>query len=199
MKTGWVQIRIERGHGCLKTGVEIRIHPRLHSTVHRAWQAAFDPLEKPRPNRFAMERSYQILFICSGNYYRSRFAEESFNHHAIENGWKARAFSKGFRPSPERNPGSMSPYALEGLRERGIAPLNAKRMPEELSEGDFVGFPRVIAMSDSEHRPMMRERFPAYETTIDFFLVEDLHLEPSSVALPRLEASLRALFAEHWS
>jgi protein-tyrosine phosphatase len=23
-----------------------------------------------------------ILFLCSGNYYRSRFAEEQFNHHA---------------------------------------------------------------------------------------------------------------------
>lgn len=93
----------------------------------------------------------------------------------------------------------MSPYALEGLRGRGITPRNAERMPEALSESDFAGFPRVIAMSDSEHRPMMRERFPAFERTIEYFLVEDLHLEPSSVALPRLETSLQALLAEPWS
>lgn len=24
----------------------------------------------------------RVLFLCSGNYYRSRFCEEHFNHHA---------------------------------------------------------------------------------------------------------------------
>ena len=72
-------------------------------------------------------------------------------------------------------------------------------MPEALTENDFIHYPRVIAMSASEHRPMMRQRFPEYENRIEYFLVEDLHLEPASAALPRLETSLRHLLTEAWA
>ena len=44
-----------------------------------------------------------VLFLCTGNYYRSRFAEELFNHHA------------------ERAQASI------GLRSRGVSPWNAGR------------------------------------------------------------------------
>ena len=39
----------------------------------------------------------EILFLCTGNYYRSRFAEVLFNHLARESGVKAHAASRGLR------------------------------------------------------------------------------------------------------
>jgi protein-tyrosine phosphatase len=36
-----------------------------------------------------------ILFLCTGNYYRSRFAEELFNHHAERAGLYWVAQSRG--------------------------------------------------------------------------------------------------------
>jgi hypothetical protein len=36
-----------------------------------------------------------ILFLCTGNYYRSRYAEELFNHLAKVKGHSWRAFSRG--------------------------------------------------------------------------------------------------------
>jgi protein-tyrosine-phosphatase len=37
-----------------------------------------------------------LLFLCTGNYYRSRYAEELFNHHAARGGllWQAPNNSK---------------------------------------------------------------------------------------------------------
>ena len=59
----------------------------------------------------------RILFLCTGNYYRSRYAEELFNYHAKNAGLDWRAFSRGLaeRGSPD-NVGPMSPFALDALR-----------------------------------------------------------------------------------
>src|SRR5262245_59358254 len=45
----------------------------------------------------------KILFLCTGNYYRSRYAEEIFNHIAEQRGLAWRAFSRGAaeRGSPD--------------------------------------------------------------------------------------------------
>ncbi|MFX7063749.1 hypothetical protein ABTH87_19020, partial [Acinetobacter baumannii] len=45
----------------------------------------------------------KILFLCTGNYYRSRYAEEIFNHAARRKGLRWRAFSRGAaeRGSPD--------------------------------------------------------------------------------------------------
>jgi len=37
----------------------------------------------------------KILFLCTGNYYRSRYAEEIFNHLAKREDLPWRAFSRG--------------------------------------------------------------------------------------------------------
>ena len=61
-----------------------------------------------------------VLFLCTGNYYRSRFAEELFNHRAEHAGLDWIAQSRGL--AIERgvnNVGPISPFALEGLKDRG--------------------------------------------------------------------------------
>ena len=37
----------------------------------------------------------RVLFVCTGNYYRSRFAEAVFNHLAAARGLPWRAVSRG--------------------------------------------------------------------------------------------------------
>ena len=48
-----------------------------------------------------------VLFLCTGNYYRSRFAEELFNHHAERAGddWIAQSRVKrdGSHSAPRRS------------------------------------------------------------------------------------------------
>jgi protein-tyrosine phosphatase len=45
--------------------------------------------------RWVMTTIQRILFLCTGNYYRSRYAEELFNHIARAEGLGWRAFSCG--------------------------------------------------------------------------------------------------------
>ena len=63
----------------------------------------------------------QILFLCTGNYYRSRFAEHVFNHHAPAYQLPWRAFSRGLAIELlEEDAGPISPNTLTALAARGI-------------------------------------------------------------------------------
>ena len=64
--------------------------------------------------------SGRILFLCSGNYYRSRFAELLFNHLAQENDLEWSADSRGIIAAASRNPGPISQATLDGLAARSI-------------------------------------------------------------------------------
>ena len=53
----------------------------------------------------------RVLFLCSGNYYRSRFAELFFNHLAEAEGLSYHADSAGLSPACHtHNPGPISPH-----------------------------------------------------------------------------------------
>jgi protein-tyrosine phosphatase len=62
----------------------------------------------------------RVLFLCTGNYYRSRYAEELFNHLATAEGLAWHAFSCGAaeKGSPD-NFGPMSLFAREALAAKG--------------------------------------------------------------------------------
>lgn len=116
-----------------------------------------------------------ILFLCTGNYYRSRFAEELFNHHAERTGldWVAR--SRGL--ALERgalNVGPISPFALHVLRELAIPARGADRFPQPCTASDLTGADFVVAVNETEHRPLMRERFSDWEHLPDYWNVHDV-------------------------
>ncbi|WP_259235282.1 arsenate reductase/protein-tyrosine-phosphatase family protein [Bradyrhizobium elkanii] len=59
----------------------------------------------------------RVLFLCTGNYYRSRYAEELFNHlaRAEQLAWRASSRGAAERGSPD-NVGPMSVFADDRLR-----------------------------------------------------------------------------------
>jgi protein-tyrosine phosphatase len=102
-----------------------------------------------------------LLFLCTGNYYRSRYAEELFNHRAARSGLKWQAQSRGL--AIERgidNVGPLSRFALEALAERGLVAQGAHRLPQQCTAIDLTTADHIVALDQSEHRPLMRERFP---------------------------------------
>src|SRR5277367_4722244 len=104
-----------------------------HHSVHaRNKQAPLDS-RALAGNNAAMPRT--ILFICTGNYYRSRFAEELFNHLARQRELDWRADSRGLALHlGVFNVGPISPATAIALTKMGI-PLNAPiRMPRDLCE-----------------------------------------------------------------
>ena len=130
----------------------------------------------------------QVLFVCTGNYYRSRFAEEYFNHLAQKKGLKWRAFSAGLSQNMPslNNPGSISVHTIEALRERGVKGSGLQRYPRPMEKADFARYDRIIAMSELEHRPMLEARYLAHCQMVEYFEVGDLPLEEPKDAMNKV-------------
>jgi protein-tyrosine phosphatase len=154
--------------------------------------------EMPPANRGAASPGAPaVLFLCTGNYFRSRFAEELFNHLAAERGLAARASSAGLEHACHlRNPGPISPHTAAGLRARGLALDAAPRPPRDITEEELAQAPLIVAMKGAEHRPMVQARFPAFARRIRYWDVDDLPDVAPGDALAKIEALVRALLEE---
>jgi protein-tyrosine phosphatase len=138
--------------------------------------------------------AFSVLFVCTGNYYRSRFSEIYFNHHAPAYGLEPVAYSKGLRPENPLNVGPMSVYAIERLQRLGI-PAEPQRPPVGVSEADFRTDQTVIALDEAEHRPMMERLWPAWADRIDYWRIPDIQFMPPGQALDALQARLDSFLA----
>lgn len=134
----------------------------------------------------------RLLFLCTGNYYRSRYAEILFNHRATERGLAWRAESRGFAPDP-LNPGPLSRASQAALKRASILVDDYLRMPIQVTEADFLAADHVIAVKEAEHRPMMSQAFPALIDRVEFWHVHDLDCCGPEEALPHLEREVTAL------
>ena len=139
----------------------------------------------------------KILFLCTGNYYRSRFAEHLFNWWATKQGLDWQADSRGL--ALERginNVGAISRYAAEALAVRLVDLPVDERFPLPVSELDFQSATRVIALDELEHRPLMNERFPLWTDIIEYWLVHDIDKTSATVALGQIEKNLLQLLEQ---
>ena len=135
----------------------------------------------------------QILFLCTGNYYRSRFAEHLFNHHAPDYQLHWRAFSRGLALEMlDQDAGPISQNTLTALAARGI-PLEEVRSPIALAEQDLITAHHIIALKHAEHHPLMTQKFPDWTERIEYWHVHDIDYATPQEALPQIEHAVRAL------
>jgi protein-tyrosine phosphatase len=128
----------------------------------------------------------QVLFLCTGNFYRSRFAEILFNWHAEQRGLEWRAVSRGLALEP-RNVGPISDYALAGLAARGICCDAYLRAPQVVTEADLTGAHCIIAVKESEHRPLVESRHASWQALVEYWRIDDIDCATPDEALPLLE------------
>jgi protein-tyrosine phosphatase len=134
----------------------------------------------------------KILFLCTGNYYRSRFAEEYFNHLAEKAGLNWQASSKGLSQNMPslNNPGPISVHTLDALKTRNIEGRDVDRYPRPIEKADFNRYDRIIALSEDEHRPMLEARFLAHYGKVGYFEVGDLPLEEPKLAMQKIASHI---------
>jgi protein-tyrosine phosphatase len=133
-----------------------------------------------------------VLFLCSGNYYRSRYAEILFNWQAQRQGLAWQADSRGLELDP-RNPGPMSRDAMAALRKLGIPFDNYLRLPMPATELDFRSAHHIVAVKEAEHRPLMARDFPTYLDRVEFWHVHDLDFWRPEEAIPQLDREVARL------
>lgn len=132
-----------------------------------------------------------VLFLCTGNYYRSRFAEYLFNHLATQQSLKWKAESRGLRPST-RNAGPISFHAVDGLNRLEITGFE-DRLPIQLSDSDLKAATHIVAVQEEEHLPMMQQLFPDWIAKTEFWGVADIEFREPADALAELEQEVRKL------
>lgn len=132
-----------------------------------------------------------VLFLCTGNFYRSRYAEAWFNDRAPRGGLLWRAESRGFRPHLEE--ATLSPHAADRLKEKGVPRVLTRRAPELLLESDLAAATIIVALYGSEHRPMMQERFPRWSGRTRFWDIPDIDEVEPRVALAQIESEVESL------
>ena len=133
-----------------------------------------------------------VLFLCSGNFYRSRFAEACFNFHAVRRQLHCRAESRGFRLNAA-NVGPLSPHTISALRERGMHSADPPRDPLVVTTADFARYSHIVALKEAEHRPMMQMWFPEWVDHIEYWHVDDIDCAAPGEALVLLEANILEL------
>ncbi len=140
----------------------------------------------------AERKRKNVLFLCTGNYYRSRFAEVFFNSVAQKMRLSWSATSKGL--ALERgvnNVGPMAISAIQALAALGVRVAeDVSRFPAQATLADFEAAERIVALKHAEHLPLMQERFPAWVEKVEFW-----HVDDAPDALPLIEREVMSLFA----
>ena len=103
----------------------------------------------------------KVLFVCTGNYYRSRFAEALFNQGARDTSLRWKAISRGLQIKEGRN--GISPLCEDALTTRGVPQELFKGNPQALTQDDLGKSDYVVLMDEAEHRPIFEKQFPGQD------------------------------------
>ena len=139
----------------------------------------------------------RVLFLCTANYYRSRFAELLFNHLARQADLQWSAFSGALAIEENWcNSGPISPHARGACEARNIAIPEPTPHPRPVSDEDFAAADKVIALKEAEHRRYVRQRFSRWMDRVEYWHIHDLDGADPQDACAQIERQVRELIVQ---
>ena len=133
-----------------------------------------------------------VLFLCTANFYRSRFAEFYFNALASTRDLRWQAESRGLRLNMV-DYGPIYHQTVSWLANRGIALPSSHRYPIQVEEDDLQAADLIVAVKEAEHRPLLIRNFPTWVERVEYWHVHDLDCATPDDALPELAAKVEEL------
>ena len=134
-----------------------------------------------------LSKKKNVFFLCSGNYFRSRFAELWFNQEAHQRRLEWYATSAGLLMEND-NQGNISEYTRTFAHARGWSVPD--RPPIPASDALFEKADCVIALKESEHRVPIETRFMRFQEKVTYWMIHDEDVMKPSDILPTLESQL---------
>lgn len=138
----------------------------------------------------------RVLFLCTGNIYRSRYAEIVFNHLATQRGLKWRAYSRGLAIELAKGMGNMSRQAMDSLKQLQIPCPEVPRPPLQVRPEDLSSASLIIALKEQEHRPLLAARCPGWEDRVTYWHIHDRDIISAEIALVQIQERVVALIDE---
>ncbi|HWE94500.1 MAG TPA: hypothetical protein VG269_11100 [Tepidisphaeraceae bacterium] len=139
----------------------------------------------------------RVLFLCTGNYYRSRFAEILFNDLARRHKLKWSAFSRALAlDKGSCNVGPISSLTRAACAARGLEIPEPVPFPCGVTREDIASAARVIALKEAEHRQYIAAKFPDLAEKIEYWHVHDRDISPADEACGLIERHVIELVAE---
>lgn len=135
-----------------------------------------------------------VLFIGTANRNRSRIAEALFNHRAEERGLGWCAISRGL--AVDTADGALPAETRRLLETRGVALHHTATASSLLTTADLRGASIIVALDETEHRPLIENRFPDWTAQVNFWDAGDTRTSPEdthSLLEPEIDALLAAI------
>ena len=135
---------------------------------------------------------HNILFVCTANIFRSRFAEEVFNFLAAEERIPAKAFSAGLKVG-EYHVRKIHRPALEQLDKLNIKPKRPNELSVHIDEVQLTKYNQLICMDKAEHKPMVLSNLKLKEFNFEYWDIIDEPKVLSDVSLPICYSKVKEL------
>jgi len=140
----------------------------------------------------------KVLFLCTGNYYRSRLAEEFLRAMARGKALDIICDSAalGIVPNPI-NVGPIRRELRDFMKQRNIYSSSAERFPRKCTAGDIESSDIVIGMNEPEHRHMVEKQFPGcLADKVRYWDVPDMEEDPGFIGPGLIEKNVEKLLKE---
>jgi|TARA_B110000467_G_C18175542_1_gene397632 protein-tyrosine phosphatase len=137
----------------------------------------------------------KVLFVCTANIHRSRFAEEVFNHLAKKSDKDYHAFSAGLKVGDFSYREIYYP-ALENLKNFKIEPIRPKELSKHIDNVILEEYYKIICMDKNEHRPMVNANPRLSKYHFEYWDIVDIPKVDSTVSLPLCYEKVVKLFEE---